>query len=224
MKPSDQAARPAATLSHVPPPPLPRPIPPDRLRAMSEHVLYEIEMFADTTDLLTPEIWADVPRFMATGAHNAFIEAFTVHARALHDFLYAKPWGDDASAADWFPGAEAKWYGLRGPEPEIPKEARQRTGKEIAHITYVRLEREGDGKLWPHREIVEALRTPLFRFIDHVDRDLVCDRFVSAAWQAVLMAASVPLRGRAGEPGVLHDPARRDFGMPVATQAVQGPA
>lgn len=203
--------------------PLPRPIAPERLRAMSAHVLYEIEMFSRMTDLLTPEIWADVPSFMAEGAENAFIEAFTVHARALHDFLFAKPKRDDASAADWFPGTEREWYRLRGPKPTVLVEARRRTGKEIAHITYARLDCDGAGKLWAHREIVEALRTPLFRFVDNVDRELVSERFVSRGWMAIQSVASVPLRGRAGEPGVRREPAGRSFGMSVATQSLQPP-
>jgi hypothetical protein len=186
-----------------------RPVPPERLRAMSEHILYEVEMFGQTIDLLTPEIWQDVPAFLAHGAHNALIESFTIHVRALHDFLYAEPRGDVASAADYFPAGD--WPEIRPPEPEILREARRRTGKEIAHLTYARLERDGDGKLWPHDEIVAALRLCLFRFIECVDRSLVCDGFWPRGWSAIQTAPTVPLRARLGEPPVGP--------MPVATQA-----
>jgi hypothetical protein len=190
----------------------PRPIPPDELRAMSEHVLYEIEMFSYTTDLLTPELWQGVPAFMATGAHNALIESFTIHVRALRDFLYAEPRGDDASAADYFP--EGVWSAIRLPEPDVLRDARRRTGKEIAHLTYARLDGEADGKLWPHREIVDALRSALFRFIDRVDRELVCKGFWARGWNSIQTAASVPERARSGEPGTVLAVATQSFGMP----------
>jgi hypothetical protein len=190
-----------------------RTVPADRLRAMSEHVLYEIEMFAETVDLLTPEIWQRIPGRMARGAHNALIEAFTVHVRALHDFLYADPTRDDASATDYFPAGD--WPEIRPPEAEVLREARRRTGKEIAHLTYGRLDREGDGKLWPHEEIVSALRLALFRFIDRVDRSLVCDNFWSRGWSAIQATPSMPLRARIGEPPVGPIPvATQAFGMP----------
>src|SRR5258707_19630 len=89
-----------------------RPLSPEILRAMSEHVLYEIESFGLMTDLLTPHIWMEIPEYVAHGASNAMIESFTIHARSLHDFLYAEPRGDDASAADWFPSDI--WEALRG--------------------------------------------------------------------------------------------------------------
>jgi hypothetical protein len=81
----------------------PRPVSAGTLRAMSEHVLHEIHMFGLMTDLLTPHLWAEATEYMAQGAHNAMVESFTIHARALQDSLYAKPRGDNASAGDWFP-------------------------------------------------------------------------------------------------------------------------
>jgi hypothetical protein len=188
---------------------------------MSEHVLYEIEMFSRTTALLTPHIWETVPAFMADGAQNALIESFTIHVRGLHDFLYATPKGDDVSAADWFPGREEEWARLRGPEPAVLIEARRRTGKEIAHLTYARLERAGDGKLWPHQEIVDALGTGIFRFYTNVDRDLVCDKFAPRAMFAAMSVASVAKRGRVGEPGVPYIDLHTGYGMSVATQTLR---
>jgi hypothetical protein len=197
--------------------PIPRPIPDERLRAMSEHVLYEIEMFGRVTDALTPELWRDVPTFLADTAQNAFVESFTIHVRGLHDFLFATPRDDDASAADWFPGAEAEWLEARGPEPEVLRTARRRTGKEIAHITYARL--EGDGKLWPHKDIIEALRTPLFRFLDRVDQSRVSSVFKSRAWGAIHAVPSDPERARSAEPGIRFSLPGTGYGMSVATQA-----
>jgi hypothetical protein len=61
--------------------------------------------------------------------------------------------------------------------------ARKRVNKEVAHLTYGRV---SDGSsLWPHQEVVERLRTDLFRFIDRVDPSLVAEGFKAATWQAL---------------------------------------
>jgi hypothetical protein len=189
-----------------------RPLSPQTLRKTSEHVLYEIQMFGLMTDLLTPHIWDEIPEYMARGASNAMIESFTIHARALRDFLYATPRGDDVSAADWFPAGV--WEDLRGPEPEMLLDARKRTGKEITHLTYARLDRTEDDKLWQHQEILDALRRPLFVFGENVDKALVCFNYTMRAWMSFTTVASVPRKVRYQEPGTQRIVATQAFGLP----------
>jgi hypothetical protein len=93
-------------------------------------------------------------------------------------------------------------------------DARKRTGKEIAHLTYARLDRTEDDKLWPQREILDALRKPLFRFQQDVDAALVCDPFKSSAWMSITTVASVPLKVRYQEPGTQRIVATQAFGLP----------
>jgi hypothetical protein len=188
-----------------------RPRSPATLPAISEHVLYDITMFGLMTDLLTPHLWAEIPTHTAHGASNAMIELFTIHARALQDFLYATPRGDDVSAADGFPAGV--WESIRGPEPGVLVDARRRTGKEIAHLTYARLERTEENKLWPHQEILDALRTPLFRFQARVNEALVCQGFKARAWMAFTTVASVPEKVRYREPGTASIVATQAFGL-----------
>lgn len=107
----------------------------DKLRAISEHVLYEGQMVAGIGPALNAgqfgEDHGDVIR-------NALVEAFAVHARGLSDFLFRAPRQDDAAAEQFF--APGEWAALRGEEisPQL-RAVRERTNKEIAHLTYSRL-------------------------------------------------------------------------------------
>jgi hypothetical protein len=192
--------------------PTPRSIPPDRLRAMSEHLLYEIEMFAYTTDLLTPEIWRDVPAFMVQGAHNALIESFTIHVRALHDFLYAKPRAGDASAADYFPDGE--WRNSAGPSRRYSSRRAGEPG---------RRSRTSRTRAWDGRATASSGRTAR-SWRRSAPASSPSSAGSTAAWSAtgvwprawssILTAASVPQRARYGEPRTVAPVATQAFGMP----------
>src|SRR5438046_667643 len=96
------------------------PVPIDRLRAISQHLRYEIEMWCSTRDMLADRLWADVEgRHRVDTARNALLEAFTVHTRALMDFLYEEPRGDDVSARHFFSPTEWEEM-LSAPEPDPP--------------------------------------------------------------------------------------------------------
>jgi hypothetical protein len=169
-----------------------RPVAPAVLRKASVHVKYEIEQLTNAyTLVLNPEWWAaaGTPTFMAQAAHNALVESFAIHARGVGGFLYDVPRHDDMSASDWF--AAGEWAALRtaDPRPEIA-DARHRVNKEIAHLTYARVDQ--GSPLWPHRELVERLRTDLFRFVDNVDPRLVCPGFKGGAWQSLPWPSSHP--------------------------------
>ena len=162
-----------------------RPVPPDRLRAASVHVKYEIEQLGNAYRLATNADWwggTSVPTFMAQTAHNAVVESFALRVRCLDDFLYSERRGDDMFASDWFPPGE--WAKIRSADrlPEL-QTARRRVNKDFAHLTYSR--RDHGSPLWPHEEVVERLRTDLFRFVDQVDQSLVCDGFKDAACQTL---------------------------------------
>jgi len=162
-----------------------RPPPPEFLRQASIHVRYEIEQLSNSYTLLrNAEWWAAInaPTYMAQTAHNALVESFATHVRNLDAFLHATPTGDDMWAGDWF--APGEWDSVREPLPfEALRAARRRVNKEIAHLTYARV--EVGSPVWPHQEVVEHLRSDLFRFIDSVDPSLVADGFKGAAWQAL---------------------------------------
>src|SRR2546426_9248846 len=102
------------------------------LRAASEHLHYEAWMFTTLARALATGV------FGQGAIANAILESFTVHARALLDFLYAEhPWSDDIIAEDFFTTPE-QWVSVRGDMPPSLQEVNRRVGKEISHLTYAR--------------------------------------------------------------------------------------
>jgi hypothetical protein len=146
---------------------------PEKLRAISEHVLYEAQMLAGIWPALNAGQFgaehADVIR-------NALVEAFAVHARGLSDFLFNTPREDDAAAEQFF--GPDMWAALRGEDisPDL-QAVRQRTNKEIAHLTYSRLNVPEASKSWMQLAIVLELQRVFFRFVEHVDQELVTQDF-----------------------------------------------
>jgi hypothetical protein len=74
------------------------------LRAVSNHLFYEIAMLRGSVLGLTSGL-------IGQGIiGNALLESFTIHARALLDFLYPEnPWPDDVIAEDFFPSPSTSW-------------------------------------------------------------------------------------------------------------------
>lgn len=202
----------------------------EKLRTISHHVGYEIDMFARTTGMLGRHILDGIEGdYLRDTVRNALLESFTVHARVLIGFLYAKPkFPDDVSALDFFTAAQ--WQAIKAEEPiqSVPPavlfpqplhknfrsnadhpaltSASERVGKEIAHLTYKRLADGIDAKIWPHRDIVEALATDLHRFAEQVWSELVHDKFRIRAVMALM--ALIPAEPTAVrlEPGATPHP------------------
>jgi hypothetical protein len=173
-------------------------------------------MWRASSDALGDHMWRQVEgEYLKRTAKNALVESFTIHTRALMDFLYVgNPRDTDVVVTDFF--TEEEWRRMSAaPEPDPPwrtpsnvrsnkehpvlVEARRRTSKEIAHLTYNRLDRIGDDKLWPTAEIVDALSTDLGRFVDQVPAERVVDGF-KAIYVAIGARPSESHKGRT-EPG-----------------------
>lgn len=92
--------------------------------------------------------------------HNALVESFAVHARALLDFFY--PEGHPIKATDvlaehFFPTPN-DWLSKR-PTKSIAdiEKIRERVAKEIVHLTYNRQQVKLPDKVWPTRSIATEL-------------------------------------------------------------------
>lgn len=132
-----------------------------------EHLAYEAEMlFASAQEL-------------AEGKHpqhitNALLESFTIHLRALIDFF----WGqyparkDDALAEDFFEHP-SHWKEKKPDFPAALELARNRANKEIAHLTYERLNIKPEAKVWPVAEMANAMRSALIVFAKSADVGLL---------------------------------------------------
>lgn len=139
---------------------------PDELRAISEHLNYEVGMFMTLARALGTDVFED-------GAiNNAVLESFTVHARVLLCFLFDDfPKDDDAVADDFLSGQD--WAAIRGEVPAALVVTRKRVGKEIAHLTYARLAVTAESKQWAFLEIADAMERVIQRFLAAVPKEVL---------------------------------------------------
>jgi hypothetical protein len=102
---------------------------------------------------------------------NAFLESFTIHLRALIDFIWepSNVRNDDALACDFF-GSTKHWEKVRPDFPMELKPARSRTGKEIVHLTYTRMNVTPETKGWNIGDMTEAIVRVLKVFAENADR------------------------------------------------------
>ena len=109
---------------------------PDQIKTLTEHVAYEVDMLHGTRQRLRHGVGDTVVR-------NAVVESFLVHARSLNAFLAPRPANaraDDVFAEDFVAGWRRTGNGLA-------KTDHDRIGKEIAHLTSVRV--GVVSKYWP---------------------------------------------------------------------------
>lgn len=144
--------------------------PEQELVEISEQILdYEFEMLIACRDRLGPY---NAANYASRTTHNAFLEAFVVHARTLTAFYYhphrIKP--DDILVGDFFDNP-AQWAEI---EPEILRENYEPMHKYLAHLSDIRLKRQKD---WPYKEITEALIETTQRFIQQVPPNRLHSKF-----------------------------------------------
>jgi hypothetical protein len=119
-------------------------VPDDKLRRFAEeHVLYEAGMLHSLTVKLFNRHHKDDPV-----VENGLLESFTVHVRLVRDFLYVDEprRHTDAAAADYFD--DDTWQKARPALSERLAGVNERVGKEIAHLSYRRLDLDEEAKGW----------------------------------------------------------------------------
>jgi hypothetical protein len=113
-----------------------------------EHLVYEINALYSTWAMMA-RMSTDGGDAWQTSIRNSFVEVSTLHARILQQFLYRDrpPREDDALAVHFFERPE-DWVGIR-PAPSAHLSALGgRVGKEIAHLTYARMDLSPEEKSW----------------------------------------------------------------------------
>ena len=101
---------------------------------------------------------------------NALLESFVIHVRALMDFLYNdNPQPDDVIAEDYFSSAD-EWRKMRPELTELLKLSKRRAGKEVAHLTYARLEVTPETKPWPFVQIANEITSVINVFLKQVSK------------------------------------------------------
>lgn len=144
----------------------------DDLRTASNHLQYEIWMFSELPELLrTAEALPAVHR-------NALVESFAIHIRDLIGFFYAgtSPHGDDIIAEDFFPEPDI-WRNAIPAKSDYLEELRIRANKEVAHLTYTRLQLTPDNGRWDYDRAFEVLNEIIATF-----RSIVPEEHINQKW------------------------------------------
>jgi hypothetical protein len=137
------------------------------LRAFGkDHIAYEVEqLFLQGVDLLTqyapPQTVRDRTR------RNALVESFAIHARTLTDFFYPQSVGDDDVIADDYMDKGMAWRRARPKIPRSLRTARERTGGEIAHLTWNRKPPLDLAKAWSPPQVLRDVSPLLRLFLEH---------------------------------------------------------
>lgn len=147
------------------------------LKRSSEHLHYEFGMLNSLAQIMAMNI-------AGNGVlTNAMLESFAIHVRGLVFFLFPeKPKPDDVLASHFVLNI-ADWEKARGSKPEILKKAQARAGKEIAHLTYARLEVTPEAKQWAFLEITNEINRVIKIFLQHADRNLLSDSWMPTITQ-----------------------------------------
>ncbi len=155
------------------------------LRALSEHLLYEIEMLFRAGGWLSSD-------GLPWEIEMALLESFTVHARALIDFLWrdSSRHQDDGFAAHYFEPEE--WAKLRRPMEPTLNGIRDRVGEEIVHLSYARMRLPEDVKGWEFDQISASIGRCLRLFLEHVEPRLLIPDFERRARKAMPAFLSYP--------------------------------
>jgi hypothetical protein len=138
---------------------------PDELRLASKHLNYEVMMFEETSRALESRTLTDVHKY-------AFLESFTIHARALVFFFFAENGHPtDVLATDFFPDA-TNWRAAhkRSDIPVALAKVGGRVGKEIAHLTYDRLGIDYEASKWDVTAMRQAMMAVVKDFAGSVPR------------------------------------------------------
>jgi|WetSurMetagenome_2_1015567.scaffolds.fasta_scaffold93918_2 hypothetical protein len=144
----------------------------EKIIFLNKHFLYEVSM---TFDLFFLDINSNNSK-QKNILDNIRLESFIFHARNLIDFYYEKNkkgeryHKDDAWAIDYFDDEEL-WYENRPDISDWKDEFLKRAGKQIAHLTYSRLEINPENKEWNIYEIEKPLKRITILFIEKINNE-----------------------------------------------------
>lgn len=163
---------------------------PNRLRAQSKHLLYEIQMLSALAGYIR-EGTADyaVAHLPLEGVpvRNAVVEAFELHARNLIEFLIHQRSGDKSTAGDFTRG---KW--TRPGDWAPLKSLRSQFSERVAHLSWKRSAFTEKEQVVASLEIFAAIARNLDPFLEDADHELLCDGFIESARQALSWSIQLP--------------------------------
>jgi len=137
----------------------------EELQESSNHLFYEVWMLTSLANGIASGIPGQGP------IANALLESFIIHIRAVIDFLYAdRPQANDVIAEDFFNTPE-QWTKIRPMLSSLLSQAKRRAGKEVAHLTYARLDVTPATKPWPFVQIADEITSVVNIFLQNVPKE-----------------------------------------------------
>ena len=142
------------------------------LQEASNHLLnYEFSMLMSVAQALKSGI------AIQGWLHYALLESFLIHGRILIDFFYppksSRP--DDVLASDYFDDI-GDWGKIRPTRSEGLDRVKKRADKELAHLTYVRLDVTTETKGWDFIEIANEIQRLMEIFLKKVPKSRLCSQ------------------------------------------------
>lgn len=146
----------------------------DELRALSEHLLYEIEMLEHNAG----RIQALLQDHSAVGEKEryALLESFLLHTRNLYEFLFLKKGKGDKNALRANDFMEATSYAIPIPDTELKRWAKYMIDRRLVHLSQHRLTIKEADAGWKVGILFSQLYQQLLEFYDWVDDEHICER------------------------------------------------
>ena len=164
-------------------------------RCSEEHLFYEIWMLYEVTYRLARGIPDTV---MA----NTAVESFVIHSAIVLDFLFNKKLKPDDVIANDFIDDKDTWKKVYEPHLERFVFVSQRCHKEMAHLSYKRLEVSLDDKPWHFVGIAREISNLVDSFIDLANKDSLHPKVIglkgayrsNPLWRSISDFETVPMR------------------------------
>lgn len=133
--------------------------------AISRHLYYELDMMFFSASAYSSCL--DYDKRLG----DSILESFVLHFRVVFDFFYSDSCrADDAIAYDFFDDPD-EWRRARGEASEELRNSKIKANKDLAHLTYARLGRSYEGKLWQVIIVVQELSLTMSKFLEHVAKE-----------------------------------------------------
>lgn len=142
-----------------------------KLQDASNHLHYEFSMLMFVAQAFDTGIAAQ------GWLVNALLESFVIHIRVLLGFFFPPDnvKEDDVLAQDYFD--DDGWKKIQPQLSEVLSSAKFRANKEVAHLTYTRLNVTPETKGWEFSEIANEMSKVIDIFIKNVPRNRLGSRW-----------------------------------------------
>lgn len=146
----------------------------DLIEFSKQHLFYEIWMLYRVIDMLGSETYKlSEENSQNQVLFNALLESMIVHARIVLDFLYCKRLkSDDAIASDYFLNP-SDWESLLPKKTKVLRAVLDRSNKELAHLSYLRLRVVSDKRPWRIANIKNDIKNIVNLFLEKADAKLL---------------------------------------------------